>query len=464
MKVDARLQAYLGEAARAHEVPGASLALLVDGAVWCAATGMLDITTGAPVTPAAPFQIGSTTKLWTATALMRLVDAGQLDLEAQVGEILGADGLGDAPAFTGVSVRHLLSHTSGLPGDYLLDLGDDAGVLGRYAKLCAGLLRQHAPGATMSYCNTGFILAGRILEVLTGATWDEAMRALVIAPLGLTRTVTLPREALQLGAATGHVPGQPPEVVPRWEVPRTLGPAGAICTTAEELVTFAQVHLAGGVGRDGEKLLSEAAAAEMARPQVAVPDRWSMGSHWGLGMALDTWGGRRVAAHPGSGAGQFAFLQMVPDQRVAIALLTNGGHAARLYRELAWVLLRDLCGLEMPAPLAPAPVPVAEERATAGGAVDWASIAGVYARTGLRIEVEGRGPAAGVLRIIPTGSVTALAPQQVHELPLRVVEAREGVFATQVPHEEAWKAVVFYRLQDGTPCVHTGLRVALRVA
>ncbi|AKT41017.1 serine hydrolase domain-containing protein [Chondromyces crocatus] len=475
--LDEQLQAWFGEATQAHQVPGASLAVLVGSAVYCAVAGVRSVGTLEAVTPETLFQLGSATKPWTAAALMRLVDAEKLDLNAPVAGLLGDPEVASAPALMGVNLRHLLSHTSGLPGDYLLDLGEDDGVLARYASRCGALWPQHAPGETMSYCNTGYILAGRLLEVLTGKVWDEAMRDLLFSPLRLRRTVTSAHDALRLGVARGHtlreVPpsdGPGPErkaamawqEVPRWEVPRTLGPAGAICTTATELLAFARLHLEHGVTADGTRLLSKHTIDTLDSAHVAVPEPWSVGSHWGLGMALATWCGRRVLAHPGSGAGQFAFLHIVPDRGLAIALLTNGGHAGLLHREVLRVLLAELADLEVPAPLAPAARSAGDVRG-ALGEKSWASLVGVYERLGLRLEVEAKDDTEGVLRVITTGPVASLAPQPVHALPLRPVAPRQGVFATQLPHEDGWKAVVFYQLDDGRQYVHTGLRATPRV-
>jgi len=128
--------------------------------------------------------------------------------------------------------------------------GDDC--LERYVALLADQTQNHPLGATWSYCNSGFVLLGRVIERVTGKTWDEAMRERLFTPLGLTRTVTLPEEAILQAAAVGHVDvhgeQQPTQV---WGLPRSVGPAGLITSTVADVLAFARMHLVGGVAADG---------------------------------------------------------------------------------------------------------------------------------------------------------------------------------------------------------------------
>ncbi len=111
----------------------------------------------------------------------------------------------DAEVASTVTVRHLLTHSSGIDGDVFTDTGRGDDCVQRYVEKMQEIGQNHPLGATFSYCNSGFILAGRIVEVLTGKTWDAALRERIIEPLGLTATVTLPEEALLHRAAVGHI-------------------------------------------------------------------------------------------------------------------------------------------------------------------------------------------------------------------------------------------------------------------
>ena len=374
--------AALGERLRAlaveHDVPGASLAVLHDERVTAAAHGLLNVETGVEATTDSLFQIGSVTKPYTATVAMRLVEQGRLSLDRPLRELLPELRLADERVAATVTLRHLLTHTSGIAGDFFPDTGSGDDALERYAEQCADLGQDLPIGVTMSYSNSGYVLVGRAIERATGLSWDAAMRELLFEPLGLRRTVTLAEEALRFRVAWGHETGgeSGPRLVPSWGPPRALGPAGLICATAADVIAFARLQLDSGVAASGERLLSDATAAEMVRPQVTVPEPWSTGDHWGLGWWLHDWDGARLFAHDGSLPGQLAYLKAVPQAGVAIALLTNGGDGDALARALNRELLRELCGIAMPSPPA----------AAASHASDPA-VLGTYARHGVRLDV-----------------------------------------------------------------------------
>src|SRR5690606_36740088 len=207
--------------------------------------------TGAPVTKDSIFQIGSISKVWTATVVMRLVDDGRLSLDTKVKDILPEVKLADDELTDGITVRHLLTHTSGLDGDIFTDTGRGDDAVEKYVALLESAGRNHPLGATWSYCNSGYSVLGRIIEVLTGKTWDAAMSELLYQPLGLTHTVTLPEDAILHAAAVGHVDvGDEQVVTPAYLLPRSVGPAGLITSRVEDVLAFARLHLRGGVADD----------------------------------------------------------------------------------------------------------------------------------------------------------------------------------------------------------------------
>src|SRR5207248_10825591 len=141
------------------------------------------------------FQIGSMSKVWTATLVMQLADEGHLDLDAPLASLIPDLKLpGDLAS--SVTLRHLLTHTSGIDGDVFTDTGRGDDCLEKYAALLADAAQNHPLEATWSYCNSGYVLAGRVIEKLTGGTWDAAIKERLVAPLGMTHTGTLPEEAL----------------------------------------------------------------------------------------------------------------------------------------------------------------------------------------------------------------------------------------------------------------------------
>src|SRR3954449_3343841 len=220
-----RWQDRLALLAGKHGVPGATLAILDGEEVGEAAYGVLNIRTGVEVTPDALFQIGSITKVWTATLVMQLVDEGKLDLDAPVVTYLPDFTVADPEVTCSVTTRHLLAHTSGIDGDLFLDTGRGDECIEKYVAACADLGQNHPLGATMSYCNSGYTVLGRLIEVLRGSTWDTVLRERLFAPLVLSTAGTLPEEALLHRAAVGHItpPGKELQVTPMWGIYRSCG-------------------------------------------------------------------------------------------------------------------------------------------------------------------------------------------------------------------------------------------------
>jgi CubicO group peptidase (beta-lactamase class C family) len=234
-----------------------------------------------------------------------------------------------------------------------------------------------------------------------------------------------------------------------WALPRTAGPAGAICSTASEVVRFAQLHLAGGT-LDGVEVLSEQSAKAMQQPQIEVPSGGvgTSAGHWGLGWELFEWDGKRVIGHDGGTIGQIAFLRAVPEAGVAIALLTNGGNPMALFRDVYAPLLAEHAGIELPAEVTPPVEPLA---------VDPAAYVGVYEREGASIRIEPRGVGiVGVMTVTGLGSEMTPEP---FELPFDRVSADDDLFVTQHPAAPGMHLPVrFATVGDGSRVLHMGGR------
>ena len=351
MDTDA-LQPLLDDLRARHGIVGASVAVLAGGEVTAAATGVLNLRTGVPVTTDSAFQIGSVTKVYTTTLLMQLVDEGRLDLEAPVTEVRSGVRVGPA----GSTGAQRLCHPRGVDGDWVGPLptdlwgrGDDA--IERYVAGLGELTQLHAPGATMSYCNSGFVVAGRIVEVLTGTTFAEALRDRIIGPLGVRSTAGTTEEAILLSTAVGHLaldPADPqPQVAPYWSLPPAVAPAGALLgSSPSDVLAFAQAHVDGGSAIG----LTEATAAAMQAWQVDVPQPNRLGvDGWGLGWFRLGWDGTRVLGHDGGTLGQAALLRVVPDAGVAFAASVNGGtNGAAFFDDLTAALAKEVAGLDVP--------------------------------------------------------------------------------------------------------------------
>jgi dipeptidyl aminopeptidase/acylaminoacyl peptidase/CubicO group peptidase (beta-lactamase class C family) len=456
----AHWQRRLSALAALHRVPGAQLGILRlgDGRaddVVTAAHGTLNknIGTGAPVTKDAIFQIGSISKVWTATVIMRLVDEGRLSLDTTVKEVIPELRLSDDELTEGITIRHLLTHTSGLDGDIFTDTGRGDDCLQKYVELLETAGRNHPLGATWSYCNAGYSILGRVIEVVTGQTWDAAMSELLFQPLGLTHTVTLADDAILHAAAVGHVDAGGQQIVtPQWGLPRAVGPAGLITARAEDVLAFARLHMTGGVAADGTRLLAADTTAEMQAFQAEVPDKHILGDSWGLGWIRFDWNGDRLYGHDGNTLGQAAFLRIHPESGVAVTLLTNGGNTHDFYEDLYREIFADLSGLDMKHPVAVPDEPLH---------VDLTPFVGTYERASVRMEVfdAGGGPR---LRSTLLGPLAELEPDPVEEYPLVALD--DALFAVRAPGTQSWITVTFYSLPTGEQYVHFGARATPRVS
>jgi CubicO group peptidase (beta-lactamase class C family) len=451
----------LAALATEHRVPGATLGILRvregrDDEVVLTAHGVLNTATGVEVTTDSLFQIGSITKVWTATLVLQLVDEGLVGLDTAVTEALPDFRLADPTVAPQLTIAQLLTHTSGIDGDVFTDTGRGDDCLERYVAELGTVSRTHPPGASWSYCNSGFCIAGRVVERLTGATWDDALRARLVRPLGLSRTVTLPEEALLFRAAVGHVDGADGglERAAHWGLPRSVGPAGLITATAADVLTFARLHLTEGTTADGTRLLSRQGARAMAARHAELPDGDLTGVTWGLGWSRFDWAGQHVLGHDGNTIGQASFLRLLPAHGLAVVLLTNGGDARALHEDLSREVFAELADVDVPAPPAPTGGPTP---ATALGRHP-----GRYQRAGALIEVFERDGQL-VLRQTTTGPLAELVPQTVPEFPMAPLDASGDRFAIREPGKRSWTPVTFYALASGERYVHTGLRSAPRV-
>ncbi|MFI2706022.1 serine hydrolase domain-containing protein, partial [Nocardioides sp. CER28] len=361
-----------------HDVPGATVAVLAEGRVATAVGGVTSLATGVDVDTDTVFQIGSITKIWTTTLVMQLVDDGLLDLDQPLLDYLPELVIGDMEAAKALTTRRLLTHTAGFEGDIFTDTGRGDDAIEKYVATLADLPQLFAPGETFSYNNTAFVVLGRLVEVLRGKPYDEVLLERIARPLGLERVSPSPYEAILHRAATGHVGGEGEAVspAPTWALARSNAPAGSmLAMTPTDLVGFVRMHLDGGAAPDGTQVLSAESVRAMQTRQVDLPRLSGMGDAWGLGWELFDTPQGTVVAHDGGTIGQAAFLRVVPEAGVAIAMLTNGGDFFGLFNDVVARLLTDLTGVVLPA----RPTPPAEPGLP--GSVDVSRYLGHYADT-----------------------------------------------------------------------------------
>jgi CubicO group peptidase (beta-lactamase class C family) len=341
----ATLDVVLEQAALGHTVAGASVCL-INGEVRCATIGVERMGDPTPVGPDTLFPIGSVTKIVVATLVCQLAAKGRLELDAPVvglvPELAVLDGRG--AAFT---ARMLLSHTSGLP-----DAWDSSGSLAELLDTSRTAGRHAEPGELFSYSNTGYVVLGRLIETLTGTSWEEAARREVLRPAGIASAVFTP----PAGAAAGHVLDDDGKLVTGdlWPpVSPLFGPAGA--TLHATAADTARLVLACASGRtaDGVELLPRPMRDEMLRQQAPLPGAPLHFRGWGLGWGLPTTGTSRAVEHIGETS---AFVHAEPDRGIALAVLTNFPEGWAFGDD---VLRRVLGHRRVPPPIGPGPEDVA---------------------------------------------------------------------------------------------------------
>jgi CubicO group peptidase (beta-lactamase class C family) len=319
--------AALGEAVgaamtRGH-VPGAAVGLLAPGLQYADGFGVTNVDHPRDVDLDTLFLLASITKTYTATAIMRLVEQGRLDLDVPIRSYLLDLRLADPDVTAQVTLRHCLTHTTGLPADDFLDFGDGDDALARYVAHLADLPLLLPLGFWPSYSNAGFALAGRVLEVVSAQPYEQAITALVLAPLGMTRSFFAAREAVYYPTAVGHisVDGVPRTQRP-WQFPRSANPFGGMISSLRDQLRYARFWLGDGTAPDGRRLLSPETLTSMITPQVynyGYEGTSGYGLAWGVGVG----NGLNVATHDGGAIGQMARLQIVRERGYALCALTN---------------------------------------------------------------------------------------------------------------------------------------------
>ena len=447
------IQQRLDTLSRLHRVPGAVLAIGSGDELLDFSTGVVNASSSVETTADSIFQIGSNTKLFTTTLAMQLVDSGDLDLDEPVKAYLPGFALADDTAADEITTRHLLTHTSGIQGDYFQGFGRGDDAVELYVDSLRDIDLVHRPGQLWSYCNSAFVVAGRLVECLTGAPYREVLQDRLLKPLGLTRTTILLEDMIAHRCAVGHVadPRGAPTVPPVVVMEYAHAPAGSRTTaTAAELVRFAQMHLNRGAGPDGERILSEDSVQQMQTFQVSMPATSTAPSTHGLGWRIHDWDGKTVIGHGGGTIGQLSFLEAIPEDDLVVVLLTNSTTGGLLWRDLGRWLFQELAGVEMagaPRPSDPPPeLPL--DRYT-----------GTYERLGVRdtVTVENDGL---VVRTELSGPITELAPGE-PEPPVRLYPIDQERFACHVNGQD--DCVAFLEFERGRPGYLFSGRVSKRV-
>ena len=344
------IERFVVEQLAAWEVPGCAVAAVRDGDVILAAGwGRRDLGAELPVTSGTLFAIGSTTKAFTAATVGALVDDGLLEWERPLRDYLPDLRLHDPVVTDRLSVVDLLSHRSGLPRHDVAWLGHPDRSRAelvrrlRFLPLSSDLRRE------FQYCILGYLVAGHIVEVLSGSRWEDYLRSRLLAPLGMNRSnlsVTDLRADPDHASAYERRQGVVVPVPPR---PVTaLAPAGAINSCAADMARWLLTQLGGGQ-MDGKTVMSPGTMARQHAPHMLIPeDRTFPASTrhaYGLGWMIGRYRDHRLAEHGGGIDGFQTECMLLPDDGIGVAVMTNTSSSA-MAPVVAYRVLDELLGLE----------------------------------------------------------------------------------------------------------------------
>ena len=319
---DEALAGFVKETAEGLGVTGAAVGVWADGREVFASHGVTSVENPLPVRPDTLFLIASVTKTFTATVVMRLVAAGKVALDAPVRRYVPELVLADEQAADQITVLNLLNHTSGLDWGLIGDFGEGDDALTRYVSALAGLPLIAPPGARPSYSQAGFNLAGRIVEKVTGLTYEKAVASLVFDPAGLSGSFFDRDDIMTRRFAVGHNRGEDGtlSIGRLWRRSRGDNPGGGIASSAADMLRWARFHLGSGV----PDVFPAGVLRQMRQPTTALRGS-SLGDAIGIGWFLRDVGGVRAAGHGGSANGQFADLLLAPERGFAVVALCNEG-------------------------------------------------------------------------------------------------------------------------------------------
>lgn len=325
------------------KTPGAVVAIVQgETIVYQKGFGVSNVETAQPVAPEMLFRIGSMTKMYTAAALVSLAEEGKIDLNAPIGKYL--EGL--PPRLASVTAHQLMSHTAGLADSAVLFGKHDESALAEEVRGYKDSMFFTDPGAIFSYANPGFVIAGYLVERLSGASYSNAVQKRVLDPLKMARSTFQPTVAMTYPLSVGHVGdnGVAARVLRPMEDNSRIWPAGALFSNAPDLARFAIAFMNGG-HIDGKPALSAKLVERLSTPNAPVQSQVD-GASYGYGLIMRDYRGVRLAEHGGTTASFASDFVMVPAQRVAVIVLAN--RRAHLMKTVEKAL-------EVMLPLAPKP-------------------------------------------------------------------------------------------------------------
>lgn len=305
------------EEMKAADVPGAAIGIVQgDKILLIKGLGVGSVETGIPVTGNTLFRLGSTTKMFTAAALVQMALDGRMDLRRPIGAyVSGLD-----TAIAKLTLDQLLSHMAGLQNDDPPSGRSDESALGREVRSWKANRLFAPPGEVFSYSNVGYWLAGYVAETVAGKPYATVIEDEILKPLGMTRSTFHLDMASTYPLAQGHRGSAGKAFVVRPVPDNPAGwPSGALFSTANDLCRWVLALVNDGQ-IEGKLVLRKGTFEQLA---AAHTDVSGTRTKYGYGLALVNHRGFQMLEHGGTRAGYGSFIRIIPERKVGIVILTN---------------------------------------------------------------------------------------------------------------------------------------------
>lgn len=321
---------------------GVAIGVVNGATVTVRGLGVTNVEDPLPVTAHTVFPIASISKTFAATAMMRLVEQGKVDLRAPVRTYIPEFHVRDENVTRDVTVWHLLTHLGGWEGQVS---GPERGTetLANFVAIQSDLMQVAPPGAAWSYNNAGFSFAGRVIEKVTEGSINNAIRDLVFRPLGLEHAGTTAGEFIVNRFAAGHGVQNGAPALQRPFTPSSSVTAGGVGLCITDLMAYARFHMGDGTSPGGERVLSAASLKLMQTPQGK---KQSTDDEIGLAWHMRQVGAVRTYSHGGTLGGHNLLLEIVPERNFAIAILVNSNVGWQLIQDVEREALKSYLGVE----------------------------------------------------------------------------------------------------------------------
>ncbi|MEO8043136.1 MAG: serine hydrolase domain-containing protein [Acidobacteriota bacterium] len=334
-RITAALEPDIKSVMQTAKIPSCTIALVDgDAIVWEKAYGYTNLWAKTPAQLDSVYLIGSTFKAMSTMALLQLMEKGKFKLDDPVNQYLGDIKIKGEDPKNPVTFRHVLTHTSGMPGDFgPFPLWEDA-VPPKLEDYIRSSLRVEGPPLEKEvYSNMGYSLIGYLVEKISGQPFKKYIRDNIFQPLEMKDTEFNPRPDMDERMAFPYVPDEKTgEQKAFMKLRATVWPAGLVYGTIDDQARWLITNLNGGTYK-GKQIISEATHAEMLRPQFEkfkgpVEKIWGGSeANFGLTWWTEDRGGEKYFAHSGSVPGYTAFLLGNRTRRLGFAILTNGNRS-----------------------------------------------------------------------------------------------------------------------------------------